>query len=83
MHYEAAGDLEHAVQSLREASLSAENRQAFAEATELMERALRIAEGKGRISGVETPSELNARLDGMRTDLQRLYARPLTAGAMA
>jgi predicted ATPase len=80
MHYEAAGDLERAVQSLREASSSAEHRLAFAEATELLERALRIAEHK---SSHENGSPLQAKLDEMRSDLARLYATPAISIVMA
>jgi DNA-binding winged helix-turn-helix (wHTH) protein len=80
MHYEAAGDLERAVLSLREASLSAERRHAFAEATELLERALRIAEHR---SSHASDSDLLADLDGMRSDLAKLYATPAASSAMA
>jgi predicted ATPase/DNA-binding winged helix-turn-helix (wHTH) protein len=92
MHYEAAGDLERAVQSLHEASLSAERRQAYAEATELLERALRIAEANGANNGherhgherhSETNEKLGQKLDQMRSDLQRLYATPVASGVMA
>jgi predicted ATPase/DNA-binding winged helix-turn-helix (wHTH) protein len=70
LHYEAAGNLERAVESLREASSSAEKRQAFAEATELLERALRIAE---QMNLREDRSQLHPSLLALRGDLAKLY----------
>jgi predicted ATPase len=50
MHYEVAGDWPRAIDALRVAARQAEQRQAFADAAELLERAVRIAQN---LSGVE------------------------------
>jgi predicted ATPase len=50
MHYEVAGDWVRAIDALRVAARQAEQRQAFADAAELLERAVRIAQN---LSGVE------------------------------
>ncbi len=50
MHYEVAGDWVRAVDALRVAARQAEQRQAFADAAELLERAMRIAQN---LNGVE------------------------------
>jgi predicted ATPase/DNA-binding winged helix-turn-helix (wHTH) protein len=65
MHYEAAGDWRSAVLALRDAASHAQQRQADAEATELLENALRIAES---LSGTErTSAELEIGSELMRT----------------
>jgi predicted ATPase len=65
MHYEAAGDWRSAVLALRAAASHAQQRQAKAEAAELLENALRIAES---LSGAERASaELEIGSELMRT----------------
>lgn len=59
-HYEAAGDWRRAAVSLRRAALQAQQRRAFVEAAELLERAVRIAENlpeferKAAIEGIHS-----------------------------
>jgi predicted ATPase len=61
-HYEAAGDWRRAAASLRTAALQPQQRQAFVEAAELLERALRIAENLPEI-------ERQAAVEGIHSEL--------------
>ncbi len=63
LHYEAAGDWRLGVNALRSAARYAEERHAHAEAVELLERALRIAEHR-----IEAQGEASA----VRSELARL-----------
>jgi predicted ATPase/DNA-binding winged helix-turn-helix (wHTH) protein len=60
MHYEAAGDWRRAVQALRAAASHAQQRQADAEAAELLENALRIAEHLSDTERSSAECEINS-----------------------
>jgi predicted ATPase len=71
LHYEAAGNWQRAASALRAAARHAQQRQAYAEAAELLEHALRIAENLME-RGTEVPE--------IRSELM-MAREALTAGA--
>jgi predicted ATPase len=73
LHYEAAGNWQRAASALRAAARHAQQRQAYAEAAELLEHALRIAEN---LSEMERRTEVRE----IRSELM-MAREALTAGA--
>ena len=69
MHYEAAGNWQRALNALRIAARHALDRQALAEAAELMERALRLTENLRESEGEAAACELSRDLDSVRQAL--------------
>jgi predicted ATPase/DNA-binding winged helix-turn-helix (wHTH) protein len=66
MHYEAAAHWQRAAEALRTAALHAQQRQAFPEAVELLEHALRISENLGMSERDAASQQIRAALDTMR-----------------
>jgi predicted ATPase/DNA-binding winged helix-turn-helix (wHTH) protein len=75
MHYEAAGDWRRAVQALRAAASHAQQRQADAEAAELLENALRIAKHLSETERSSAESEINSALIKAREALSEAAVR--------
>jgi RNA polymerase-interacting CarD/CdnL/TRCF family regulator len=62
MHYEAAGEWRRAAEALRAAALHARQRQAYASAAELLERALHLAENLNETERAIATREIYAEL---------------------
>jgi DNA-binding winged helix-turn-helix (wHTH) protein len=77
LHYEAAGHLESAVEALRTAAAHAGRRQANAEATDLLDRALRLTES---LPGSEPGTDTGALADEIRSE-RSLWTETASAGA--
>lgn len=69
MHYEAAGNWQHALAALRTAARHALQRQAHAEAAELLEHALELTRNLHESEGITAASELCIDLDHVREAL--------------
>jgi predicted ATPase len=71
MHYEAAGNWQRALSALRIAARHALDRQAPAEAAELLERALRLTENLRESEGEVAACELSRDLESVRQALNQ------------
>ena len=71
MHYEAAGNWQRALSALRTAARHALDRQALAEAAELLERALRLTENLRESEGEVAACELSRDLESVRQALNQ------------
>jgi predicted ATPase len=71
MHYEAAGNWQRALAALRTAARHALQRQAHAEAAELLERALQLTRNLHESEGISAASELCIDLESLREALSQ------------
>jgi predicted ATPase/DNA-binding winged helix-turn-helix (wHTH) protein len=80
MHYEVAGDWQRAATALRDAARHASQRSAFAEADELLERALRLAGKLRDPAHASIAQEIRDELHRLRDELKEAR-EALTAGS--
>jgi predicted ATPase len=83
MHYEAAGNWQRALAALRTAARHALERQAHAEAAELLERALQLTQNLHESEGISAASELCIDLESVREVLSQAQEDVETASRKA